>query len=98
MPCESNVRQCQQNVDIENISLPIDPEIAEVCCFLLANSAVFVALEVWTGLDLSVLVEAFEKAKSEGRQLSTDDFKETCDLEIAMASGCFKSNTGPGPA
>ncbi|CAE7031283.1 Dync1h1 [Symbiodinium sp. CCMP2456] len=40
--------QCQQNVDIENISLPIDPEIAE----------------------------AFEKAKSEGRQLSTDDFKE----------------------
>ncbi|CAE7372889.1 Dync1h1 [Symbiodinium pilosum] len=40
--------QCQQNVDIENISLPIDPEIAE----------------------------AFEKAKAEGRQLSTDDFKD----------------------
>eukprot|EP00931_Biecheleriopsis_adriatica_P034702 TRINITY_DN20021_c0_g5_i1.p1 TRINITY_DN20021_c0_g5~~TRINITY_DN20021_c0_g5_i1.p1 ORF type:complete len:4603 (-),score=1119.02 TRINITY_DN20021_c0_g5_i1:34-13842(-) len=40
--------QSQQNVEIENISLPLDRDIAE----------------------------AFDKAKAEGRQLTTDDFKE----------------------
>lgn len=40
--------QCQQNVEIEDICLPIDPDI----------------------------LEAFEKAKQEGRQHSADDFQD----------------------